>query len=331
MALTDLCYAGEPVLPCAKFDEREESLLAEVVDFLRDEFPEEVSRVEERFACVRQLAEAINRFPRAEGVQQIRDLVRDERNLISVLRHTSPSSRLLHMPTRIVATRSLLVAKSHAFSLLSLLTTSRPDLQNSIRRAVFSIICLLMAEDVYISCLNEETFSQEKKDELSKDLFLLWNSGSDSRSSHYAPALEELWKARNSSPPCFGTMEGSSELIRISMDIEEKWQEFIVERIGQDQTRWALEEFLFGLSHEEIKALRARLRRFGISAVNYQEVSAFLGNGPAYTKVVSNDPRAIYDFYVDRRDAALMRNRTGAPGPKNTLEELYLKYRIALE
>jgi hypothetical protein len=320
-----------PVVPCAHFDEREESLLAEVLVFLRDEFPEEISQVQERFACVRQLAEAINRFPKVEGVQQIRGMVRDEHNLISVLRHTSPSSRLLHMPTRIVAAHSLLVAKSHAFSLLSLLTVSRPDLQNSIRRAVFSIICVLMAEDVYISCLNEETFSKEKKDGLSKDLFLLWNSGSDSRSSRYAPALEELWKARNSSPPSFGTMEGSSELIRISMDLEEEWQDFIVQRIGQDQTRWALEEFLFGLSYEEIKELRARLRRFGISAVNYQEVPAFLESGLAYTKVLSNDPRAIYDFYVERRDAALMRNRTAAPGPIITVEELYLKYRIALE
>ncbi|MDR1177764.1 MAG: hypothetical protein LBK64_02930 [Spirochaetaceae bacterium] len=315
----------------ALLDPYEESLLAEALDFLREEFPGEVSRVRERFDCVRQLAEAINRFPRVEGVQRIGDMVRDERNLISVLEKTSPSSRLLHMPTRIVAARGLLVAKSHAFSLLPLLTSSHPELQASIRRVIFSIICVLMAEDVYISCLKEESFSQKKKDELSNDLFLLWNSGSDPRSSHYAPALEELWKARNSSPPSFGTMEGSSELIRISMDIEHTWQDFIVQRINHDQTRWALEEFLFGLSYEEITELRARLRRFGISAVSYQEVPSFLEGGPAYTKVVSNDPRAIYDFYVDRRDAAFMRKRTGARGPENTLEELYLKYHIALE
>jgi hypothetical protein len=315
----------------AHFDNQEESLLAEALDFLRDEFPEEVSRVRERFDCVRQLAEAISRFPRVEGVQQMRGIVRDERNLISVLERTSPSSRLLHMPTRIVAARSLLVAKSHAFSLLSLLTSSRPELQASIRSAIFSIICVLMAEDVYIDCLKEESFSRKKKDELSNDLFLLWNSGSDPRSSHYAPALEELWKARNSSPPSFGTMEGSSELIRISMDLGNKWQDFIVQHIDHDRTRWALEEFLFGLSHEEITGLRSRLRRVGISAVSYEEVPAFLEGGPEYTKVVSNDPRAIYDFYVDRRDAARMRKRTGASGPANTLEELYLKYQIALE
>jgi hypothetical protein len=312
-------------------DPYEESLLAEALDFLREEFPEEVSRVLERFDCVRQLAEAINRFPRVEGVQRIRGMVRDERDLISVLENTSPSSRLLHMPTRIVAARSLLVAKSHAFSLLSLLTSPRPELQASIRHVIFSIICVLMAEDVYISCLKEESFSQEKKDELFNDLFVLWNSGSDPRSSRYAPALEELWKARNSSPPSFGTMEGSSELIRITMDLEHKWQDFIVQRVNNDQTRWALEEFLFGLSYEEITELRTRLRRFGISAVSYQEVPAFLEGGQAYTKVVSNDPRAIYDFYVDRRDAAFMRKRTGARGPENTLEELYLKYQIALE
>jgi hypothetical protein len=331
MVLSDPHHEREPLAPGAILDEQEESLLAEVLIFLKEEFPEEVPLVEERFACIRQLAEAINRFPKVEGIQQIRGMVRDEHNLISALMHTTPSSRLLHMPTRIAASHSLLVAKSHAFSLLALLTTTRPALQRSIRRMVFSIIFVLMAEDVYISCLDEKSFGQKKKDDLAEDLFLLWNSGSDSRFSRYTPALEALWNARNSSPPSFGTMEGSSELIRISMDLEKEWQDFIVERLGDDETRWALEEFLFGLSYEEICQVRNRLRRFGINAVDYREVPVYLGSQPSYTVVAYNDPRAIYDFYTDRRDAALMRGRTAAPGPRNTLEELYLKYRIALE
>jgi hypothetical protein len=126
-------------------------------------------------------------------------------------------------------------------------------------------------------------------------------------------------------------MNGSSELVRISIDLGNDWQEFLVKYIDDDETRWALEEFLFGLSYEEIVEVRSRLCRFGIMAVGHDEVRSFLGSCPAYTIVRNSDPRAIYDFYIDRRDAAAFRQRTSAPGPRKTLEEMYLKFRIAQE
>jgi hypothetical protein len=45
----------------------------------------------------------------------------------------------------------------------------------------------------------------------------------------------------------------------------------------------------------------------------------------------SSDYRAMYDFYVDRRDTARFRQRLSSPGPLHTLEEIYIKYRIAQE
>jgi len=45
----------------------------------------------------------------------------------------------------------------------------------------------------------------------------------------------------------------------------------------------------------------------------------------------SSDYRAMYGFYVDRRDAARFRQKISAPGPGRTLEEIYIKYRIAQE
>jgi hypothetical protein len=60
-------------------------------------------------------------------------------------------------------------------------------------------------------------------------------------------------------------------------------------------------------------------------------IRAYLGRKPSYTMVKGANIKDIYNFYVDRRDAALFRKRTAAPGPVHTLEELYLKYRIILE
>ncbi|GHU59443.1 hypothetical protein FACS189444_4750 [Spirochaetia bacterium] len=108
----------------------------------------------------------------------------------------------------------------------------------------------------------------------------------------------------------------------------EDWHTFLVDQVSVDETRWALEEFLFGLSYEEILEVRSRLARFGVLAVDHNEIRSYLGSKPGYTITKNADPRAIYDFYIDRRDAAAFRRQGSASGPRRTLEELYLKHRL---
>jgi hypothetical protein len=146
-------------------------------------------------------------------------------------------------------------------------------------------------------------------------------------------ALSSLWAARDRAPPSFGTMDGNTELLRISLDMntETEWEHFLKEESTNDETRWALEEFLFGLSYEEIIQVRGRLQRFGVLAVSHDEVRSYLDSKPVYSVVNDYDPRAIYDFFVERREACTLRKRVSAPGPLHTLEEIYLKYRIILE
>ncbi|MCL2444188.1 MAG: hypothetical protein FWD13_12105 [Treponema sp.] len=146
-------------------------------------------------------------------------------------------------------------------------------------------------------------------------------------------ALSSLWKARDSAPPCFGTMDGNTELLRISIDMgtETEWEDFLKEESTTKETKWALEEFLFGLSYEEILQVRNRLEKYGISSVGHEEVRSFLDTKPIYSEINANDPRAIYDFFIERRESCTLRKRVNAPGPYHTLEEIYLKYRIILE
>lgn len=314
-----------------KLNESEEKLVGAAIEQLRECNPQEADIVGKRFEDLRALGDAISRFPSVRDSQSLRGIFRDGDTLAQSLRTFSRSSRLLHTPTRIVAARSYLVAKTHAFSLLSMVSCDIPGLQDSIRSVVFSIVCSLMAEDVYLACLDDQTFPNDKKDLLAADLVRLWDSGSDPRASEHVPALQSLWAARDAAPPIFGTMDGSSEMIRISLDMGEDWQDFLLQKLHDIEIRSALEEFLFGLSYEEINNVRMRLVRFGISSVGKEEVRSYLGNQPNYSIVVDSDPRCIYDFYVERRDATVARIRDNKPGPKKPLEELYLMHRMAVE
>jgi hypothetical protein len=322
---------SENMLATLILTETEERLVEDIEKWLREKNSSDYQLARERFLRLRQFGAVVSEYPSIKKTQFLKGLVRDEAHLVEALQSFSPSSRLLHTPTKVVAARSFLVAKFHAFTLLSYLVGDDPEFLSSVRQIVLSVICTLMAEDVYFSCLEDPGFSQITKASLAGDLVSLWDSGIDRRGIRHLSALSALWIARDAAPPTFGTMDGNSELLRISLEMDKDWQEFLIEESTNKETRWALEEFLFGLSHEEIQKVRARLQRFGVSAIGYEEVRSYLGSKPAYSMVNDRDPRAIYDFFLERKDACTLRKQISAPGPQHTLEEIYLKYRIILE
>ncbi|MFQ3547256.1 MAG: hypothetical protein SNJ56_02875 [Termitinemataceae bacterium] len=321
---------------CNAFLSTEEYLLVEeALSSLSDDHIEDVNLAIRRFKDLDLLGKAIARFPSIKESQILRGQERNGTTLAASLAQFSNPSRVLHTPTRVVASRAFLVAKSHAFSLLSILVGQHHPIQKKIQNIIFSVSCALMAEDVYLSCLDDPCFPYDKKERLANDLVHLWDHGIDPRSSEHVPSLQALWRARNETAPAFGTLDGSSELVRISLELDDDWQEFLLAHLKYDETKFALEEFLFALSYEEIQQLRRRLVKYGICAIDYADVRNYLGTEPAYGEYTGHlsdgDPRSIYDFYAERRDAAHYRARLKAPGPHKTLEELYLIFKIFQE
>ena len=322
---------GGVLLNMLELNDEEINLVRRVEKYLEKRNLDESSLVKNRFECLKKLGIAISQYPSVRDSHKLRGVERSEEKLLKALCSFASSSHILHIPARVVAARSYLVAKYQAFSLLHILAGDREEFQGAIRKAILLVIHTLMAEEVYFSCLDDPGFPQYVKMNLANDLISLWDSGTDPRTVQHLPALDALWTARDSAPPSFGTMNGTSELLRITIDMGEDWQEFLVAHVSVNETRWALEEFLFGLSHEEINLVRARLMKFGINAVGHDEIHSYLESRPAYGIINSSDFRAMYNFYVDRRDSARLRQKISASGPGRALEEIYIKYRIALE
>jgi hypothetical protein len=301
------------------------------MDYLEAEKCGAADTARTRLSCLRDLAAVVSRFPSIRNTPLVLGEAGDETRLIASILAFAAPPRPLRYPARAATVRSYLVAKFHVFSLLSALTKEKAEYHIRARSIVFSIVCALMIEEVYVSCLEDPSFPEPLRFRLVDDLITLWDSGVDPRAVEHLLALEALWAARDAAPPSFGTMDGASELARITLDLGDDWHNFLVDSISNDEIRFALEEFLFGISYEEILKIRSRLGCLGSSAVNADEVRACLGNKGAYARATNEDPRTVYDFYADRRDAARLRRRTNAPGPKRTLEEIYLKHRIVVE
>jgi len=311
--------------------EAEERLAADIEAWLKETSPEDYKQAEMRFSHLRNFGRAVFEYPSIRDTQLLKGIIRDEGHLIESLLAFSPSSRVLHIPTKVVAIRSFLVAKFHAFSLLSFLTEGHEEFQDELRAVIFSVVSTLISEEVYFSCLEDPGFSHKTKASIADDLIALWDSGMDLRGVRHLSALSSLWLAREAAPPSFGTMDGNTELLRITIDLDDDWRDFLMVEASNNEARWALEEFLFGLSWEEIKEVRSTLTRFGITAVNYDQIRSYLDSKPAYSVVDDKDTKAFYDFFIERRDACAFRKKISAPGPRHTLEEIYLKYRIITE
>ena len=311
--------------------EYEEDLVKKTEELLIKKNEHDYNIVHERFNRLRNFGSVVFDYPSIKNTQYVKDILLNENTLVDSLLAFSSTSHLLRTPTKVVALRSFLVAKFHAFALISMLTEGNDELHKPSQDISFSIVFTLMAENVYFSCLEDSGFSEDTKSRLADDLIALWDSGTDQRSIHLK-ALSSLWAARDSSPPSFGTMDGNTELLRISIDIEgDEWVNFLKKESSNNETKWALEEFLFGLSYEEIIQVRSNLKKRGITSINHVEVRSFLDTKPVYSPVDDHDPRYIYDFFMERRDACTLRKRISAPGPLHTLEEIYLKYRIICE
>jgi hypothetical protein len=313
--------------------EEEEILVEKTEEYIKENRSDDYTLVHERFRRLRNLGAAVFDYPSIKETKFSRDVLLNENQLTESLIAFSASSHLLRIPAKVAALRSFLIAKFHAFALLARFTEGNEHLHIPLRNISFSVVFTLMAEQVYFSCLEDPGFSNATKTRLADDLIALWDSGTDPRSIHHLRALSSLWTARDSSPPSFGTMDGNTELLRISFDMgtDTEWEDFLKEESTSDKTRWALEEFLFGLSYEEISQIRNRLKRYGVTSAGHDEIRSYLDSKPVYSVVNDRDPRDIYDFFVERRDSCLLRKRVSAPGPLHTLEEIYLKYRIILE
>jgi len=193
--------------------EAESRLAGDIEEWLAETNPQDIGLVRERFFHLHALGAVVFAYPSIRDTQFLKGLIRDEAKLVEEMLAFSSSSHLLHTPTKVVAMKSFLVAKYHAFSLLYYLTVGRDDYREAVKTVIFSVISTLMAETVYFTCLEDSAFSYNTKASLADDLIALWDSGADPRGIRHLSALSSLWIARDAAPPCFGTMDGNTELL----------------------------------------------------------------------------------------------------------------------
>ncbi len=304
-------------------------LVNKLIVKLTENAPEKIERIQSRLDDVEKLAAAIAQFPSLLERTNMTSSVRTPEALVeSLVSYQDDGDTTLHMPSKAILGKGFLVAKSHTFYSMSRLAKLYTDMSDKEVKEytdeTVSMMFTLMAEDVYINLIHDTTLSMDLRRQLANSLIILWEHRADQTISDIAPVLQEVWSARRTLAPAFGTMMGTSELLLVSLQMDEQWTLFIKKRLGDPEVSQAMEEFLFGISYEQIGRLRSILKEQGIRAIGRDEVSAYLGE---HVKTdVSLDYRDFYLLYTVRRDNARARQRLHLEGPKKTLEDHFIRF-----
>lgn len=290
--------------------------------------PENYEALIDRMEDLKSLAVSLAKFPSLLERHKLTGGERTAQSLIeSLINHQAEGDYTLMLPSKASLGKGFLVAKIHTFSSLTKLAKAihEPDsVVQGFHAETVGMMFSLLAEDVYLNLIHDPAIPVDFKRELAMSLLLLWEHRSDQNIADIAPTLQTIWNARRRLAPAFGTMMGTSELLLISMQLDEQWTAFIKAKLGDNGVTQAMEEFLFGISHEQILKLRSILRTKGISAIGRDEVSQFLG---IHIKADAGlDYRDFYSMYTLRRDNARVRSRMNLPGPHKTLEDYFIQF-----
>ena len=307
---------------------KQKELIQEVMPQIKAIDPEKAESFEERLEALEALAQAVAKFPSLLEKHELIGGTRTPTSLIdSLIDHQDVGDATLQLPSKAMLGKGLLVAKMHTFSSFAKYTHHIAALKKyskAFDTETVSSMYSLLIEDVYLNLIRDTTQPMEFRREWALSLLLLWEHWNDQGSAQVAPVLESVWMARRRLAPAFGTMMGTSELLLISMQMDDQWIAFIKQKLGEPGVSQAMEEFLFGISFEQINTLRTILKEKGIPAIGRDEVSKFLGE---HVKSDAGlDYRDFYAKYTVRRDNARSRTRLKLNGPHKTLEDYFIQF-----
>ena len=311
------------------FTDHQQKLIDHLSSALAKNAPDRVDRLQSRLNDITDLAKAIAHFPSLLERANTTTSTRTPEALVETLiSYQEEGDTTLHMPSKAILGKGFLVAKIHTFYSMSKLAKNYAQMPDKEVREysdeTVSMMFTLMAEDVYLNLIKDKNISLDIRREIANSLIILWEHRSDQSINDIAPVLQSVWNARRKLAPAFGTMMGTSELLMVTMQMDDQWNAFIREKLSMPDVSEAMEEFLFGVSHEQILRLKAILRDQGVKSIGRDEVSAYLGE--RVKTDINLDYRDFYLLYTVRRDNARTRQRLHLPGPKNTLEDHFFKF-----
>lgn len=282
--------------------------------------------------ALEELADSISRYPSILSSQRLGASYRSVDTLVESLCAGEIKDLLLHMPTKAILGKGFAVAKVNFFFMLLYLSRERSTLKEQSGRLLEIItrnIYGIMAEEVYLSIISEGGVPPQVKSNAAYNLANLWEHRIDCGVREFAPILGSLWSARKKLKPAFGTLLGFSELFMLTEETDDSLVNFFNQETLHEEVLYSLQEFLMGLSYEEMGLLIDRMEDAGKASLSMDEIDGILGAERVHPRYDYSDPREIYQSYLLRKKNSQFRALSAMPGPKKTFEEYLMNFLLS--
>jgi hypothetical protein len=308
-------------------DAAERALISEALDVVLASQPKQRVVLEGMLSRLRKAAELIRDSPSiTSSWHGSAGRAFSANSLIDQLCRVPEYDLDLHIPTKAVLGQAYLIAKINLLKALGYtIDAGSPfsQLRDRIDKEIAQSIYTKLAEELFVSIVTDPRAPSAVKMGAARFLFRIWEERLLIEVDDFAPLLESAWEARSKLLPVLGTMLGTHEVFRLFQEARDKrFLDYFGEDDVEEEQLFAFEEFLFGLSHEEIGRIRAHMAEQNRACVSLDSARQLLGNDePASWKPHENGAPALYTSYKKRRVNAVHRTLTGADGPKKTAEE----------
>jgi len=312
------------------FDQAECAIVSSVLDVVRASNAEQHAALVASLGRLTKLAELIRDSPSMAAGWHARGQRRkfSGESLIELLCRVPDYDLDLNIPTKAVIGQTYLIAKINLLKALGYALESQGQdsvtfelmarLQAELGQSIYS----KLAEELFVSIVTDPDTPADVKAGAARFLFRIWEERLLIEVDDFAPVLESVWQARTKVLPVLGTMLGTHEVFDLFRQARDKrFLDYFSEDDVNEEQLLAFEEFLFGLSHEQIQKVRAHLESSDAACVSVEEARELLGPTLGSWGPPADGPQAFYTSYKKRRVKAHYRALTGAPGPKKTAEE----------
>ncbi|HQP50195.1 MAG TPA: hypothetical protein PKX12_15830, partial [Spirochaetota bacterium] len=316
------------------FTREEEQIVQDVISVLTMKgLSEEVEAVSNNRSSLHDLANSISRYP---SILESNKLINEQRTIESLI--TSICERevpdmILRIPTKAILGRAYTIAKINFLLMLNYISRNIPELaqyDDTVKTLIANNVFTMTAEEVYLAIVEDLSISTHIRHNAANLIAHNWEYRLDCGVKEFAPILQNLWRARNRLIPAFGTMMGFTELFMMSNDTEPVWFDYLQRDELSDDEVFSLEEFIFGLTYEELVLLRSEMKRQRKTSLRRDEALVILGNKHSYPDYDADDSREMYRSFRDRKNHGRYRKRAGVEGPKKTFEENLMRFLLSV-
>ncbi len=294
---------------------------------------------------VEKVAEALEAYPPVFEEQTLGSRRRDLDSLVGLLAKATDANFEMFVPTRALIGRTLVMAELNLWRLLGHVAAelrqrvaddvaalrSMQTLSDEIEEWLHGCVYTLLAEEVLCTISRDAAMDAPLRRLAVAKLCSIWENYLRWAVRDFFPLLQATWSARQRIRVSIGTLLGVSEMMRLlQAGCDPEFVDYFVRARPTEDERLAFQEFLIGVSTEQIHSLAALMAEEGRAAMSPEEAQQALGITPARPEDLHSGVRA-YQFFRERALQAAARRLRDLPGPKRTAEEYVMIYFLEKE